>query len=81
MKQCSSIWRRITHFKIQIDPTIVLPVHLTWFDIIIPEGSYHVEDINEDSNEFIQREIRKKCHYNKVNDKDNIEIYAKKTTH
>ena len=27
----------------------------TWFDIIIPEGSYHVEDINE----FIQREMRK----------------------
>ena len=27
-----------------------------WFDIIIPEGSYHVEDINE----FIQREMRKK---------------------
>ena len=25
----------------------------TWFDIIIPEGSYHVEDINE----FIQREM------------------------
>ena len=27
-----------------------------WVDIIIPDGSYHVEDINE----FIQREIRKK---------------------
>ena len=26
-----------------------------WVDIIIPEGSYHVEDINE----FIQREMRK----------------------
>ena len=26
-----------------------------WFDIINPEGSYHVEDINE----FIQREMRK----------------------
>ena len=26
-----------------------------WFDIIIPEGSYHVEDINE----FVQREMRK----------------------
>ena len=26
-----------------------------WFDII-PEGSYHIEDINE----FIQREMRKK---------------------
>ena len=27
-----------------------------WVDIIIPEGSYHVEDINE----LIQREMRKK---------------------
>ena len=27
-----------------------------WIDIIIPEGSYHVEDINE----FIQQEMRKK---------------------
>ena len=27
-----------------------------WFDIIIREGSYHVEDINE----FIQREMKKK---------------------
>ena len=26
-----------------------------WFEIIIPEGSYHVKDINE----FIQRDIRK----------------------
>ena len=26
-----------------------------WFDIIIPEGSYHFEDINE----FIQREMKK----------------------
>ena len=26
-----------------------------WFDIIIPEGSYHVEDISQ----FIQREMRK----------------------
>ena len=43
-----------------------------WYNIIIPEGSYHVEDINE----FIQQEMRKNCHYDKVNDKDNIEIYA-----
>ena len=28
-----------------------------WFDIIIPEGSYHVEDIKE----FVQGEMRKKC--------------------
>ena len=27
-----------------------------WLDINIPEGSYHVEDINE----FIQRQMRKK---------------------
>ena len=26
-----------------------------WFDIIIPEGSYHVDDINE----FIHRQMRK----------------------
>ena len=32
-----------------------------WFDFIIPEGSYHVEDINE----FIQREMRKNDHYDK----------------
>ena len=36
------------------------------FDIIIPEGSYHVEDINE----FTQREMRKNCHYDNANDKD-----------
>ena len=47
-----------------------------WFDIIIPEGSYHVEDINE----FIQREMRKNCHYDKANDKDNIEISANTNT-
>ena len=39
-----------------------------WFDIIIREGSYQVEDINE----FIQRDMRKKGHYDKTNDKDNI---------
>ena len=31
-------------------------LHPLWFDIIIPEGSYHVGDINE----FIQRKMRKK---------------------
>ena len=31
-------------------------LHPLWFDIIIPEGSYHVEDITK----FIQREMRKK---------------------
>ena len=44
----------------------------SWFDIIIPEGSYHVEDINE----FIQREMSKNCHYDKANDNDNIKISA-----
>ena len=39
-----------------------------WFDIIIPEGSYHVEDINE----LIQREMRKNDHYDKASDMDNI---------
>ena len=47
-----------------------------WFDIIIPEGSYHVEDINE----IIQREMRKNDHYDKVNDKNNIEISANTNT-
>ena len=47
-----------------------------WFDIIIPEGSYHFEDINE----FIQQEMRKNCHYDKANDKDNIEISANTNT-
>ena len=36
-----------------------------WFDIIIPEDSYHIEDINE----FIQREIRKNNHYDQTSDK------------
>ena len=43
-----------------------------WVDIIIPEGSYYVEDISE----FIQREMRKIDHYDKVNDKNNVEISA-----
>ena len=47
-----------------------------WFDIIIPEGSYHVKDINE----FIQREMRKNDHYDKANDMDNIEISANTNT-
>ena len=46
------------------------------FDIIIPEGSYHVEDINE----FIQRKMRKNGHYDKVNDKNNVEISANTNT-
>ena len=40
----------------------------SWFDIIIPEDSYHVEDINE----FIHRQMRKNGHYDKANDKDTI---------
>ena len=47
-----------------------------WFDIIIPEGSYHVEDINE----FIQQEISKIDHYDNSNDMDNIEISANTNT-
>ena len=47
-----------------------------WFDIIIPEGSYHVEDINE----FVQREMRKNDHYHKANDMDYIEISANTKT-
>ena len=47
-----------------------------WFDIIIPEGSYPVEDINE----FIKREMRKNYHYDKVNDKNNVEISANTST-
>ena len=43
-----------------------------WVDIIIPEGSYDVEDIIE----FIQREMRKNYHYDKANDKNNMEISA-----
>ena len=45
-----------------------------WFDIMIPKGSYHVQDINE----FIQREMRKNCHYDKASDKVEIEISANK---
>ena len=47
-----------------------------WYNIIIPEGSYHVEDINE----FIQREMRKNGHYEQENYKDNIEISANTNT-
>ena len=47
-----------------------------WFDIIIPEGSYDVEDINE----FNQREMRENDHYDKVNDKNNVEISANTKT-
>ena len=46
------------------------------FDIIIPEGSYHVEYINE----LIHRQMRKNCHFHKANDKDNIEIFANTNT-
>ena len=80
MKQQSSIWRRITHFQIldrsnncfSYSPRANAP----WFDIIILEGSYHVEDINE----FIHRQMRKNCHYDKANDKNNIEISANTNT-
>ena len=47
-----------------------------WVDIIIPEGSYHVEDIND----FIKREMRKNDRYDKANDKNNVEISANTNT-
>ena len=46
------------------------------FDIIIHKGSYHIEDINE----FIQRKMRKNCHYDKAKYKDNLEISANTNT-
>ena len=39
-------------------------------------GSYHIEDINE----LIHRQMRKNGHYDKANDKDNIEISANTNT-
>ena len=79
MKWRLSIWRRIYSFP-NIDRsnncfTYSPNLAPLWFDIIIPEGSYHVEDINE----FIQREMRKNGHYDKANDKDNIEIFETQT--
>ena len=47
-----------------------------WYNIIVPEGSYHVEDINE----FIQLEMKKNGHYDKASDKYNIEISANTNT-
>ena len=47
-----------------------------WYNIIISEGSYHVEDVNE----FIQRQMRKNYHSDKTNDKNNIEISANTNT-
>ena len=47
-----------------------LDANALWYNNIIPEYSYHVEDTNE----FIQREMRKNGHYDKANAKDNIEI-------
>ena len=47
-----------------------------WVDIIIPDGIYHVEDIND----FIEREMRKNGHYDKENDKNNVEISANTNT-
>ena len=43
---------------------------------MIPKGSYHVQDINE----FIQREMRKNCHYEKENDKNNFATSANTNT-
>ena len=47
-----------------------------WVDIIFPEGSYHVEDINE----FIQRDMRKNNLYDQTSDKIYIEISANTKT-
>ena len=47
-----------------------------WFDVIIPEGSYPIEDINE----LFQQKMRKNGHYDNANDKDNIEITANTNT-
>ena len=47
-----------------------------WGDIIIPEGSYHVEDINE----FFQREMIKNNHYDQTSDKVYIEISTNTNT-
>ena len=47
-----------------------------WFENIFPEGSYHVEDINE----IIQREMRKNDHYDRANDKNNVEISSNTNT-
>ena len=44
----------------------------SWFDIIILEGSDHVQDINE----CIHRQMRKNGHYHKANDREKIEISA-----
>ena len=47
-----------------------------WFDIIIPEGSYHVEDISE----LIQRKMRKNSYYDKANDMVYIEMSPNRNT-
>ena len=47
-----------------------------WVDIITPQGSYHVEDIND----FIQREMRTNGYYDEENDKNNVEISANTNT-
>ena len=65
-----NIDRSNNYFTYALGPTA------PWFDIIIAEGSYHVEDINE----FIHRQMRKNGHYDKANDKDNIEISANTNT-
>ena len=49
-----------------------------WFDIIIPEGSYHVEDSYHV--EFTHRQMRKNGHSDNANDKDSIEIFANTNT-
>ena len=47
-----------------------------WYNIIIPEGSYHVADTDE----FIQQEMTKNGHYDQANGKVYIEISANANT-
>ena len=65
-----NIDRSNDYFTYALSPTA------PWFDIIISEGSYHVEDINE----FIHRQMRENGLIDKANNKDNIEISANNNT-
>ena len=50
--------------------------NVPWFDIIIPEGSYHDELMHE----FIRREMRKNNHYDQTSDNVYIEKSANTNT-
>ena len=80
MKQHSSIWRRITHFQIQIDPTIVLFVHL----VLTHHGltllfQKVVLTLKISTSSFMEKS-EKNYHYDKANDKNNIEISVNTNT-